>query len=207
MKTNDSLLVAIADQSVIVRSGLLTALKRLPKLNIQAVELANMADLEDCFLTQPIDILIINPYFDGHFSIDNFYTNCVNNSELLENKKVKLIALYTTFVDPNILSRYDAKIGLFDSLAEISETIYNLVRREEEEDDQESLSEREKEVVVCVVKGMTNKEIAEHLFLSIHTVNTHRKNISKKLQIHSASGLTIYAIVNKLVDINEIKAD
>jgi two-component system response regulator NreC len=59
--------------------------------------------------------------------------------------------------------------------------------------------------VVCVVKGMTNKEIAENLFLSIHTVITHRRNISKKLQIHSAAGLTIYAIVNKLVTLNDVK--
>lgn len=206
MKTNESLLVAIADQSVIVRSGVSTTLKRLPKLNIQVVELANMADLEDCLLTQPVDVLIVNPYFEGHFSIESF-NGMVSNSELSENHKIKLVALYTTFVDPLILNKYDAKISLFDSLPTISETLYTLVRKEDEDDDQESLSEREKEVVVCVVRGMTNKEIAEHLFLSIHTVNTHRKNISRKLQIHSASGLTIYAIVNKLVDINEIKAD
>ena len=52
---------------------------------------------------------------------------------------------------------------------------------------------------------MTNKEIAEKLFLSIHTVITHRRNISKKLQIHSAAGLTIYAIVNKLVTLSDVK--
>ena len=74
-----------------------------------------------------------------------------------------------------------------------------------EEDGQETLSQREKEIVVCVVKGMTNKEIAEKLFLSIHTVITHRRNISKKLQIHSAAGLTIYAIVNKLVELSDVK--
>ncbi len=69
----------------------------------------------------------------------------------------------------------------------------------------ESLSVREREIVVCVVKGLTNKEIADTLFISIHTVITHRRNIAAKLQIHSAAGLTIYAIVNKLVDISEIK--
>ena len=52
---------------------------------------------------------------------------------------------------------------------------------------------------------MTNKEIAEKLFLSIHTVITHRRNISKKLQIHSAAGLTIYGIVNKLVELSDVK--
>ena len=69
----------------------------------------------------------------------------------------------------------------------------------------EPLSLREREIVICVVKGMTNKEIADRLFLSIHTVNTHRRNIARKLEIHSAAGLTIYAIVNKLVELNEVK--
>ncbi len=69
----------------------------------------------------------------------------------------------------------------------------------------ETLSLREKEIIVCVVKGMTNKQIAESLFISTHTVITHRRNIASKLQIHSAAGLTIYAIVNKLVELSEIK--
>lgn len=66
------------------------------------------------------------------------------------------------------------------------------------------LSEREKEIVGCVVRGMTNKEVAERLFISVNTVLTHRKNISRKLDIHSVSGLTIYAIVNGLVKLEDI---
>ena len=50
-----------------------------------------------------------------------------------------------------------------------------------------------------VVKGLSNKEIADHLFISIHTVITHRRNIARKLEIHSPTLLTVYAIVNKLV--------
>ena len=69
----------------------------------------------------------------------------------------------------------------------------------------EPLSAREREIIVCVVKGMTNKQIAEALCISAHTVITHRRNIAAKLQIHSAAGLTIYAIVNKLVELSEIK--
>lgn len=70
---------------------------------------------------------------------------------------------------------------------------------------QEALSTREKEIIVCIVKGMTNKQIADTLCISTHTVITHRRNIVAKLQIHSAAGLTIYAIVNKLVELSEIK--
>ncbi len=69
----------------------------------------------------------------------------------------------------------------------------------------EQLSDREKDVIVALVQGMTNKEIADHLFISINTVITHRRNIARKLQIHSPAGLTIYAIVNNLVDISTVK--
>lgn len=72
-------------------------------------------------------------------------------------------------------------------------------------DSNDGLSEREKEVIVEVVKGFSNKEIAENMFISVNTVMTHRRNISKKLNIHSPAGLTIYAIVNGLVKLDEIK--
>ena len=68
-------------------------------------------------------------------------------------------------------------------------------------DNGEALSEREKDVVVGVVQGLTNKEIADKLFIAPNTVITHRRNIARKLQIHSIAGLTIYAIVNKLVEL------
>jgi regulator of cell morphogenesis and NO signaling len=67
-----------------------------------------------------------------------------------------------------------------------------------------ALSDREREIVVCVAKGMANKEIADKLCLSINTVTTHRRNIARKLSIHSPAGITIYAIVNKLVKLEEV---
>ena len=69
----------------------------------------------------------------------------------------------------------------------------------------ETLSEREKEIIVQVVKGLSNKEIAEALFISVNTVMTHRRNIARKLQIRSAAGLTIYAIVNGLVNLDDVQ--
>lgn len=67
------------------------------------------------------------------------------------------------------------------------------------------LGEREKDVIVALVQGMSNKEIADHLCIATNTVITHRRNIARKLQIHSVAGLTIYAIVNNLVDISAVK--
>jgi regulator of cell morphogenesis and NO signaling len=70
---------------------------------------------------------------------------------------------------------------------------------------EEDLSDRERDVLVQVVRGLSNKEIADVLCISMHTVVSHRKHITKKLNIHSTAGLTIYAIVNKLVDINSLE--
>lgn len=67
------------------------------------------------------------------------------------------------------------------------------------------LSDREQDVAVCVAKGMSNKEIAEQLFLSVNTVTTHRRNIARKLNIHSAAGIAIYCVVRGLVKLEEIK--
>lgn len=78
------------------------------------------------------------------------------------------------------------------------------VQPDADADKADALSAREKDIVVCVAKGMSNKEIADALCLSVNTVTTHRRNISAKLQIHSPAGLAIYAVVNKLVDISAL---
>ncbi len=69
----------------------------------------------------------------------------------------------------------------------------------------DNLSSREKEIVAAIAIGLSNKEIADRLCISVHTAATHRRNISSKLGIHSAAGLTIFAIVNNLVDVNDVK--
>ena len=78
----------------------------------------------------------------------------------------------------------------------VSARISSMIQRA---DRNETLSEREKEIIVCLVQGMSNKEIAQRLFISVNTVTTHRRNIVRKLQIHSLAGLTIYAIANHLI--------
>ena len=68
----------------------------------------------------------------------------------------------------------------------------------------DTLSEREREIVRLVAYGLSNKEIADRLNLSFHTVTTHRRNISEKLNIHSTAALAIFAIVHKIIDINDV---
>ena len=124
---------------------------------------------------------------------------------------MKIMALMTSLCPMSLLRMFDEQISLYDASEQIREKLERLIDVSSDDgsvengEEQQSLSAREKEIVICVVKGMTNREIADKLFLSAHTVITHRRNIARKLQIHSPSGLTIYAIVNKLVELKDIK--
>ena len=201
MSTN--LKVAIAEPADIIRYGLEMMLKRLPGFRLQLVEIATAGSLLDLLQLHKPDMLIVNPLLPGSFGLSHIKEEC-------GCEEMKCVALQTTPVDPQTLEVYDERLSLYDSAEEIARKLQRLTQKPEAEgaegeDGQQLLSQREKEIVVCVVKGMTNREIADQLFLSTHTVITHRRNISRKLQIHSASGLTIYAIVNKLVELSDIK--
>jgi len=196
-----SIKIAVAETSVIIRSGLTAVLKRLPNLNVHPIEISSPESLQSYILLNTPDILIVNPTFGGWFDIATFKT---------ENGKVetKYLALVCSVIDNNSLKEYDDHLSICDDTEIISTKINQLLCTEEEEEkvnEQETLSPREKEIIACVARGMTNKAIADQLYLSIHTVITHRRNIARKLQIHSPAGLTIYAIVNKLVELQDIK--
>lgn len=199
MKSQEIIHIAVAETSMIVRSGLVAVLKRLPDLNVQTVEITSKEGLQRCMEAHQPEILIVNPQFEGWFDLEAF-------KQQYARQDMKIVSLICTVVDANQLKGYDESINLFDDLDAVAHKISTLMNVNEEEDsDQNSLSQREKEIIGCVVRGMTNKEIAEQLFISVHTVITHRRNITRKLQIHSAAGLTIYAIVNKLVELSEVK--
>lgn len=192
---------AIAETSVIVRTGLALVLKRMQGMKILPIEVVSPESLADCMRLHKPDVLIINPAFPGYFDIRKF-------REDPQHAGVKCIALLCSMGDNSILKYYDDTFSLYDDPEDMKEKLNRMLNLSGQEDGrggQEVLSSREKEIVTCVVKGMTNKEIADALFLSTHTVITHRRNIARKLQIHSPAGLTIYAIVNKLVEIQDIK--
>lgn len=198
MKFQDKILIAVAESSVIVRSGLVSVLKRLPDMEVEVVEVTSKDGIRHCMEMHTPQILIVNPQLEGWFDVDAFRQGY--------KQDVKLVSLLCSMVDSSQLKGYDERVTLFDDMASLEKKITELLNiADEEESDQDALSQREKEIVGCIVRGMTNKEIAEKLFISVHTVMTHRKNITRKLQIHSAAGLTIYAIVNKLVELSEVK--
>lgn len=117
------------------------------------------------------------------------------------------IALVTSLLSPDAAALYDATISIYDTPQSIGQTVLRLSaeNNDNDSDARNDLTPREKEIVIGIVKGLSNKEIAAEINVSVNTVMTHRRNIASKLQIHSPAGLTIYAIVSKLVSIDEIR--
>lgn len=101
---------------------------------------------------------------------------------------------------------------LFPAVSKLEDSIktQNVVHNENQNIEKkepilDSLTDREKEVIAEVAHGLSNKEIADKLNLSFHTITTYRKNISAKLNIHSTAGLVIFAILHHLIEIGDAK--
>ncbi len=107
-------------------------------------------------------------------------------------------------VEDNIFTPAIKRLERMITQDDVSKNISSMVFKGGQ-DNSELLSDRERDVIIGVVQGLLNKEIADRLCISVNTVITHRRNIARKLQIHSPAGLTIYAIVNGLVDISSVK--
>ena len=108
-------------------------------------------------------------------------------------------------VEDNIFVPAIRRLEQLVKQSDVTRNISDMVFKAGTGQNSEALSDREKDVIIALVQGMSNKEIADHLCISVNTVITHRRNIARKLQIHSPAGLTIYAIVNGLVDISSIE--
>ncbi|MFR9641571.1 MAG: response regulator transcription factor [Rikenellaceae bacterium] len=189
--------IVIAEPSVIIRSGVVALLQRSNSLNIDIAELEDIFSLRETLSRLEPDILIINPAHLGAFPAIILKEH---------SERMKIIALQSSLANQTTLKEYDGVINIYDSQNGIASTIANIINTGEIAETKNDLTQREKEIVICVAKGMTNKEIADELYISTHTVIAHRRNITSKLDIYSTSGLTIYAIVNKLIDLGETSA-
>ncbi len=194
---SQSVHIVIAEPSTIIRLGLISLLHRASNINFEIAELSDVTLIADELRSLQPDVIIINPAHLGLFPPSQLREHCEN---------LRVVALQSSLSDHNTIKSYDEVISIYDSAESICATIGRIVNNTDVVEVRCELSQREKEIVVCVAKGMANKEIADHLSLSTHTVISHRRNITTKLDIYSPSGLTIYAIVNKLIDIDSIPA-
>lgn len=192
--------IALIDPSPIVLNGLSAMLHELPDCEVvlKATDLLSVASRIS--VLKP-EVLLINPL------VVDFSRRMVVRTLFEEVPTMKIVALVTSFVDTPQLRQYQGVVELNDDLQRLKSTlntVFAIDNSEEEDNESAQLSDREREVLICLSKGLKNNEIADKLTISVHTVVTHRKNIVRKTGIKSVSALTVYAILNNLIDEKDI---
>lgn len=190
--------IAVLEPSRVIHEGLSNIFSKSGQY-FKIFPVKDLNHIEKIFKNEKLDIVIINPS-----QIQN------KDKEFISLKKASpdtcWAALVYTFFNQQMLALFDKIIDITDS----PETIIGTINRLNDTNNsqmqsagQEQLTEREIEVLKLLVTGLSNKEIADKLFISVHTVVSHRKNISQKTGIKSQSGLTIYAISNKIINLED----
>lgn len=188
--------IIICEESEIISEGLSALLDEND--NAVVARVTSPDRLSERIIAFDANILIINPIMLGYAKKD------LPILLAKEHPNLSIIALVSSYIDNALLKPYHAVIGINDSRQKVSDKLEETANQDEKSDDNVELSRREKDVLVFVAKGLTNKEIADNMNLSIHTVISHRKNITKKTGIKSVSGLTVFALLNGLIDETEI---
>ena len=114
-----------------------------------------------------------------------------------------IAAFVHSLFDEEQMRGFDTVISIFDSAQQVLRKLRKALESTgtvQNQNDGYELSEREREILVSVARGKTNKEIADQHNISIHTVISHRKNISRKTGIKTIAGLTVYALLNNMID-------
>lgn len=198
MAENKTYRILLIEPSEIVASGISAIINKSSEFKITST-LPNLSYYKNRHSL--FDIVIINPTvidYNERFDIRSIF--CPEENDTV------IVALTYTSHDENVLRQYDDCIGIYDSASRIFQKLHNAIKESRENGNElYELSTRERDILIAVAKGKTNKEIADEFNISIYTVISHRRNISRKLGINSISGLTVYAIMNKLIDISSIQ--
>lgn len=176
----------ILEPSYLIRKGLISFFREFKRIGL-IFDAENFEDTEGFNKRETIHILISTDEFISNFDDQEFALKYI----IKHDKKSE---------GPEILNILNSKDVLVD---QITKDLDSLKSNHEETQDQ--LSAREVSVLIQVANGKTNKEIGDRLFISVHTVITHRKNITQKLGIKTVSGLTMYAIIHNLIQPTAMK--
>lgn len=189
--------IIVAVESYLLRKGVVSILNRIPGVTVIR-EFESPGPLEKFLQNRNHDILILSQSL-----FDEAMTSLFREGDLQE----RCILLSTASTEKKALGLpvIDSTDGKEDIIQKI-QALLDAQPRSQQDHHIFNLSPREKTIVRLVSLGYTNKQIAEELFLSAHTVITHRKNIGHKLGIKSVSGITVYAIVNNIITIEEVNS-
>lgn len=190
--------ISIIEPSEIICQGIISILSN-SGLNHKAITTDNLHNFEETIIRNSPDIVLVNPAF---------VQNQVKEFQVIRRKSPEThwIGIVYTLTDHQILSLFDDVIYINDTPGKILSSVQKLLSGTQQvKSSQENLSEREVDVLKLLVAGNANKEIADKLNISTHTVITHRKNISQKTGIKSVSGLTIYAVLKDIISVSDYR--
>jgi len=191
----------IIEPSPIIQEGIKLFLERDPCFQVTAC-FSDIQSFENKPIKEDFQIILCNPAiirFYKSFNIRNLFANYPN---------VCLVAILYQYVDAETLQSFDGVLDIYDDGVKVPKKILKILETTLPKNDQTTdnieLSDREKEVLVALTKGLANKEIADKLHISTHTVVSHRKNIVRKTGIKTVAGLTLYALFNNLVSQDDV---
>ena len=184
--------IMIVEPSDIIIEGLTSIFNNYNDINIIAT-LSDTEILHEKIISANPNIIIINPTLLNPLEkqkINLLIQNRINTS---------LIALVYQYIESSSLHIFDNTIDIRAPKSSIVQTVRDCYSSQKGKiSESYELSERETSVLILVAKGLSSKEIAENLHISVHTVNTHRKNITHKTGIKSVAGLAVYAMIHNL---------
>ena len=186
--------ILIVEPSDIIIEGLQSLLDETGDFNVLA-PLHDAAILHERLVTQSPDLLLINPSM--------VLPQSQQQQAILRFRQSKpVVALLYQYMPPQVLQGYTAVLDICENRGRVASLLRECCDTRDDGGNEESyeLSDRETEVLVLLAQGCSSKEIAEKLHISIHTVNTHRKNITHKTGIKSVAGLAVYAALHNLID-------
>lgn len=194
--------IILIEPSPVIQQGIKTLLSADPRYAITHT-FSDFQSYENTFLKDNIQFILINPHtisVFSHFSAKNQFP---------KHPDALIVALIYNYISSEVLESFDGSLDIYCSGAQMIKKLLKIsesaVDNHKTTTDNVGLSDREKEILISAAIGLTNKEIAEKHNISVHTVISHRKNISRKIGIKSVSGLTIYAIFNNLISENDIQ--
>ncbi len=187
--------IVIIEPSEIVFEGLASSISKKDH-NLLFYHLNDIFELEVFRLRREISIVIVNP---------SLLQNRTN--EFVKIKKqfpeIYWIGVVYCYFENSVLRKLDDFFGISDDTETIVRKIRKVNRGNTNNDHSgEELTEREEDVLKLLAEGMSNKEVGDKLNISVHTVNSHRKNIMEKTGIRSVSGLTIYAVSKGIITLD-----
>lgn len=183
--------IAIVTDSEILRHGIEALLRSMRSVSVRTV-IIPVEDALDAIVEQRPTIIIVDPMAMSANEI----------ADVKHRYRASILVIGTAALPEAYLKVVDGVVSLYDSADRFMRQLKLQLKSIESTGSE--LTPREQEIVIGVVKGLSNKEIAADMNLAVNTVMTHRRNIAAKLQIHSPAGLTIYALMNKLVNLEDV---